>query len=156
MRHRYDDTRPADYLAAWLAHLMLCAAPAPGVACETLGLSRDGSFRLHAVAPDRARQLLADLLALYRQGLSAPLHFFPKSAWAYIFNDESAAKARVKWSGGQRAEFGEAQNPAYRLALRGLGDPLDDAFFDIARRVFGPLRAQLEDGRLGLFPGKQA
>ena len=156
VRHRYDDTRPADYLAAWLAHLMLCAAPAPGVACETLGLSRDGSFRLHAVAPDRARQLLADLLALYRQGLIAPLHFFPKSAWAYIFNDESAAKARLKWSGGQRAEFGEAQNPAYRLALRGLGDPLDDAFFDIARRVFGPLRAQLEDGRLGLFPGKQA
>jgi len=156
VRHRYDDIRPADYLAAWLAHLMLCAAPAPGVACETLGLSRDGAFRLHAVTPDNARRLLADLLALYRQGLSAPLHFFPKSAWAFIFNDESAAKARLKWSGGQRAEYGEAQNPAYRLALRGLGDPLDEAFFDIARRVLSPLRAHLEDGRLGLMPGKQA
>lgn len=150
VRHRYDDTRPADYLAAWLAHLTLCAAPAPGVACETLGVSRDGSFRLHAVAPDSARRLLADLLALYRQGLRAPLHFFPKSAWAYIFNDENVGKARAKWSGGQRAEYGEAQNPAYRLVLRGLGDPLDAAFFDIARRVFGPLRAHLEDGRLGL------
>ncbi|MDD2872148.1 MAG: exodeoxyribonuclease V subunit gamma [Azoarcus sp.] len=154
VRHRYDDTRPADYLAAWLAHLMLCAVPVTGVACETLGLSRDGSFRLHAVAPDRARRLLADLLALYRHGLSTPLHFFPKSAWAYILNDESVAKARLKWNGGQRVEYGEAQNPAYRLALRGLGDPLDEAFFDIARRVFGPLREYLEDGRLGLMPGK--
>lgn len=147
--HRYDDTRAVDYLGAWLAHLMLCAAPAPGARGVTLGLSRDGHFRLHPLDPPAARASLADLLMLYRSGLCTPLHFFPKSAWAYMANGESMTKARVKWSGGQRAEFGEARDPAYRLALRGGGDALDEAFFDTARRVFRPLLERLEDARLG-------
>lgn len=146
--HRYDDTRPVDYLSAWLSHLVLCAAPAPGALCATLGLSRDGHFCFHPVAPPAARDCLADLLALYRAGLRAPLHFFPKSAWAYMLNRENMAKARAKWSGGQRAEFGESQDAACRLALRGCGDALDEVFVDAARRVFGPLLDSLEDARL--------
>lgn len=148
VRHRYDDTRAADYVAAWLGHLALCAAPPRGVAAATLGLSRDGRFRYAALEAAEARRLLADLLALYRDGLGRPLHFFPKSAWAYISNGESVGRAQAKWTGGNRPQFGESADPAYRLALRGTGSPLDDEFHTLATRVFGPLLQYLVDARL--------
>ncbi len=147
LRHRYDDTRPADYLAAWLMHLALCAAPVAGVACATRGLSRDGEFRFRAVDAGEAHRLLRDALALYREGLMRPLHFFPKSAWAYVTNGDSLAKAQARWMGG-RPGHGEASDPAYRLALRGVAVPLDDSFRALATGVLGPLLQHLDDARL--------
>ncbi len=149
VRARYDDTRAADYLGAWIAHLLLCAAPAAGVRCETHGLSRDGEFRFTALDPAAAHATLETLLGLYRQGLCAPLHFFPKSAWAYVKNSDNRGKAIEKWTGGMRTEFGEANDPAYRLALRGIEQPLDETFFTLAEKVFAPLVQSLLDDRLG-------
>ena len=48
-----------------------------------------------------------------------------------------------------RPEFGESADPAYRLALRGVQDALDETFFTLADRVFGPLLDALVDPRLG-------
>lgn len=149
LRARYDDTRAGDYLGAWLAHLLLCAAPAPGVRCATHGLSRDGEFRFEALEPAHARAQLEILLGLYREGLCAPLHFFPKSAWAFVKNGDSLHKASARWSGGMRPQFGEAADPAYRLALRGVEQALDERFCALARAVFTPLFAALDDDRLG-------
>ena len=149
LRARYDDTRASDYLGAWLAHLLLCADPAPGVRGETRGLSRDGEFRFAALEPAAAGQVLEALLGLYRQGLCAPLRFFPKSAWACAKNGHNPRKAVDKWTGGMRPEFGESADPAYRLALRGVQDALDETFFTLADRVFGPLLDALVDPRLG-------
>ncbi|MDX9884643.1 exodeoxyribonuclease V subunit gamma [Thauera sp.] len=148
LRARYDDTRASDYLGAWLAHLLLCAAPAPGVRGETRGLSRDGEFRFAALDPAVAGQVLETLLGLYRQGLCAPLHFFPKSAWAYVKNSDSPRKAMEKWTGGMRTEYGEGNDPAYRLALRGVAEPLDETFFTLAEKVFVPLVESILDERL--------
>ncbi len=97
--------------------------------------------------PRRPRGLLA-LLALYRQGVSQPLHFFPKSAWAYMRNGEDPAKAMGKWTGGNHPEFGEARDPAYRLALRGEAGLPDERFFALARDVLRPLLDHLDDPRL--------
>ena len=149
LRARYDDTRASDYLGAWLAHLLLCAAPAPGVRCETRGLSRDGEFRFAALEPGHARAQLEALLGLYREGLRGPLHFFPKSGWAYVTNGDSLHKASARWSGGMRPQFGEAADPAYRLALRGVEQPLDERFCALAGAVFMPLFEALDDERLG-------
>lgn len=148
LRHRYDDSRPVDYLAGWLAHLALCAAPAAGVACETTLLARDGRCRYVSVPADRARALLADCLRLYRDGLCRPLHFFPKSAWAYAVNGESLGKAYARWTGGNRPTFGEGADPAYRLALRSVADPLAEGFVELAERVLRPLLEHLDDDRL--------
>ena len=149
LRARYDDTRASDYVGAWLAHLLLCADPAPGVRGETRGLSRDGEFHFAALEPAAAGQVLEALLGLYRQGLCAPLHFFPKSAWACVKNAHNPRKAVDKWTGGMRPEFGESADPAYRLALRGVEEALDETFFTLAERVFGPLLDVLVDVRLG-------
>ena len=45
--------------------------------------------------------------------------------------------------------FGESADPAYRLALRGVQEALDETFFTLADRVLAPLLAALVDARLG-------
>jgi exodeoxyribonuclease V gamma subunit len=91
---------------------------------------------------------LAALLALYRQGLCAPLPFFPKSAWKYVVSGGNLGQARAVWASTRDRPWGEDGDPAYRLALRGTGDPLDARFMEVARAVFEPLLAHLEDPRL--------
>jgi exodeoxyribonuclease V gamma subunit len=141
VRHRYDDARASDYVAAWIAHLFLNALDVPKVERRTTWHSRDGHFELSPI--DDAHQQLGALLSLYRRGLRAPLHFFPKSAWEYVNNGPS--KARAKWSAGN---FAEGNDPAYLLALRGEDDPLDAEFEECAQTLFGPLLACIDDPRL--------
>ena len=77
VRHRYDDVRSIDYLAGWIDHLFLCASAPAGAACTTRWHSRDGIYVLGPY-PD-AKERLAELMALYREGLQRPLHFFPRT-----------------------------------------------------------------------------
>ena len=142
--HRYDDTRASDYLDAWLTYLVAAAAsPAP---TETRWFSRNGSFRFSGCGDPLS--ILEKIVALYRRGLSDPIHFFPKSAWEYIHTGRDLTKARAVWHPNYGAVRGEDSHAAYRLALRGSGDPLDADFQSCAEIVFGPTRAYLEDPRL--------
>jgi exodeoxyribonuclease V gamma subunit len=142
--HRYDDTRASDYLAGWLTHLVTAAAsPTP---TETRWISRDGSFRFTHC--NDARPILESLLMLYRRGLREPIHFFPKSAWAYIRAGRDLDKARAVWHPNYGGVRGEDGHDAYRLALRGIGDPLDTDFKACAETVFGPSGVYLDDPRL--------
>ncbi|MDR0717318.1 MAG: exodeoxyribonuclease V subunit gamma [Azoarcus sp.] len=157
VRHRYDKARARDYLAAWIDHLTLCAASPDGVECRSVGLSRDESFTLRPLPSATARQHLAGLLELYRDGLREPLRFFPKSAWEYARraapdndNDTARAEAARIWAGG---DFPERDDFAYRLALRGADEALDDKFWNNAETVFGALRASLDDSRPARHPG---
>jgi exodeoxyribonuclease V gamma subunit len=142
--HRYDDTRPSDYLTGWLMHLAAAAA-LPG-ATQTRWISRDGSFRLTHCSD--AMSILRGLMRLYRRGLREPIRFFPKSAWAYIQSGRDLAAAAKQWHPTFTVAYGEDAEPAYRLALRGIGDPLDADFQACAETVFGAIDAHLEDARL--------
>jgi exodeoxyribonuclease V gamma subunit len=144
--YRYDDVRPRDYLEGWVRHLFLNALAPDGIAPVTQWHSRDGCYLLRPVAD--ARERLAALLTLYRDGLDRPLHFFPKAAWAFVTNDGSLAKARGAWESTRFHEFGEERDAAYRLALRGVADPLDDEFAACATAVFAPLLQAIDDERL--------
>lgn len=142
VRWRYDDTRPVDYLQAWLPHLLLNVAR-PGSVSRFI--SRDGSFTLRPV--DHAPRHLHTLLNLYRQGLQQPLHFFAKTSWAQA---TGAARSQVEatWRTGPRRPYAEEADAAHRLALRGLPDPLDEAFEQVAEAVYRPLLDHLDDARL--------
>ncbi|MCB2022479.1 MAG: exodeoxyribonuclease V subunit gamma, partial [Burkholderiaceae bacterium] len=145
VRHRYDDVRARDLIDAWLHHLLLCADPPPGVALRTTWLARDGCVVLDPCAT--ARETLHELVSLYARGLREPLYFFPKTAWAYMEGGESFAKAQSTWQVSDRHPFGESADPAYRLALRALPDPMGEGWDDFAacaRAVFAPLRAHIE------------
>ncbi|WP_255556578.1 exodeoxyribonuclease V subunit gamma [Methylococcus sp. Mc7] len=148
---RYDDTRPADYLSGWLDHLFLNALAVRGVEPATTWISRDGEYRLRPVAA--AHERLRELVALYREGLRLPLHFFPKSAWACALklrqgeSEAAGREARKRWESSDYGR-GESEDPAYRQALRGQADPLDGEFLRAAETVFGPLLDHLEDERI--------
>ena len=146
VRHRYADTQPTDYMEGWLTHLLLCALRPDEVALETRWISRNGEYRLHPC--EDGNGILQELLTLYRRGLREPLHFFPKSAWKYVANGESLSKASAKWRSTRDRPWGEEEDPAYRLALRGIDDPLDKDFEQCAATVFSPMMNCIEDDRL--------
>ena len=93
-----------------------------------------------------ARAHLADLAGLLQQGLREPLHFFPRSAWTWVTSQGSENKTREAWAPGHDRAWPESQDRAYRLALRGRGDVLDERFRALAHRVFDPVLAHRIDG----------
>jgi exodeoxyribonuclease V gamma subunit len=132
----------ADLLQAWLQHLALCLARPPGVALCTRWLAAESSFSFKPV--DDAAALLDALVALYRQGLCEPLHFFPKSAWVWVNSGGSHAAVARTWRVTQQIPWAEGSNAYFRLALRGQAEPLDSRFQALAEAVFEPLRDHLD------------
>ena len=146
--HHYHNTRrPEDYLTAWITHLALCAAPLQAIQPVTHWFSRDGSFYLTPCPQDFAYACLQDLLSLYREGLNAPLPFFPKTAWTYIAEGKSTTKAYQKWDSSHRPEWSEQNDNAYRLILRQQPAPLAECF-ELAIRILDPMLVHLVDSRL--------
>jgi exodeoxyribonuclease V gamma subunit len=146
VRHRYDDTRATDYLTGWLTHLALCVLRPEDISLETRWISRNGEYCLPPC--ENAEGVLQELLTLYRRGLREPVHFFPKSAWKYIASEEKLAQAIATWRSTRDRPWGEEEDPAYRLAMRGIDDPLDDDFKQCAVTVFAPMFASIKDDRL--------
>ena len=135
-RWRYDDERAPDVLTGWINHLLLCAAAPEGAECVTRWVARDGVRTFAPLEAADARARLAELVTCYRDGLQRPLHFFPKSSWSFMRYGDY--KARQAWIGSP--DFGgERDRPAHRLALRGVADPLDGDFEELAGRVFGAI-----------------
>ncbi|MCX9157219.1 exodeoxyribonuclease V subunit gamma [Niveibacterium sp. 24ML] len=135
LRYRIDALRPTDRIETLIRHWALCAASPAGVAPLTRHIASDGEFALEALKAEHAQAKLHTLLTHYRTGLTRPLHFFPKSAWAYIESGSNLRTARQKWEGGLFA--GERDDAWYQLALRGVADPLDEEFAQCAEDVFG-------------------
>jgi exodeoxyribonuclease V gamma subunit len=134
-----------DYLDGWLSHVFLNLLAPAGVDRATTWHSRDGHYVLPPI--DDAKARLEALVRLYRRGLTEPLHFFPRSAWEYACNAGDLNKAAGTWQ-GHPSRRGEKDHPSYRLALRGVVDPLAQQFEECAQAVLVPLRACIVDPRL--------
>jgi exodeoxyribonuclease V gamma subunit len=145
LRYRYGDAYVIDYLDGWLSHVFLNLLAPAGVDRATTWHSRDGHYVLPPI--DDAKARLEALVRLYRRGLTEPLHFFPRSAWEYACNAGDLNKAAGTWQ-GHPSRRGEKDHPSYRLALRGVVDPLDQQFEECAQAVLVPLRACIVDPRL--------
>ncbi len=144
--YRLAGMKAADYLNLWLHHLVLNVVAPTGVARQSHWVAEDRDVILNPVAePERP---LRALLELYWRGSQRLVHFFPKSALAYIerFRKEQDAdkalwSARKTWEGdGYREGSAEGDDAYYRLAFRDT-DPLDTEFVELAEAVFDPLFA---------------
>src|SRR5262249_17594444 len=144
LRHNYDDVRASDYLAGWVYHLFLCATSVSG--CTTRWHSRNGVYSLKPCAD--ARERLAELIELYREGLQRPLHFFPRASWAFVKGEGNLGNARSAWYSYHNPPIGECLYPPYRLALRGVQDPLNERFQSLANKILVPLLGHVVDPRL--------
>jgi exodeoxyribonuclease V gamma subunit len=129
---RYAKPTARDYLSAWLAHLIYCAARPDGPR-RTVWHGSGESFELAPVAAPLGE--LAPLAALFRAGRRLPLRFFPKSAWTRVSESESASQG--VWINDRVR--GESDDPALRIALRGTPLTLDEPFGSLASIVFKPL-----------------
>ncbi|VVE19516.1 exodeoxyribonuclease V subunit gamma [Pandoraea anhela] len=144
--YRYGSLRPSDLLAAWLAHLALCAYlqqpdhAGMDIAARTLWYGENETFALRPV--EGAAAWLAQWVALYRLGQTRPLPFFMRSAWKLASTGKSA-DAQSAWQGSAFAR-GDADDPYTKLIWRGVEDPLASPFDLLANTLLGPLVQHLE------------
>jgi len=140
----------ADLIELWLQHLLLNLLAPPGLPLVSIHAARDSAsssstVALHTLKPVAAPELyLQELLALYWQGLSAPLPFFPETsrAWAEAAGTgKERDKARLAWEDGFQRR-GEGDSPTYRYFFKEV-DPLDNSFITLSA-LFGPIFEHLE------------
>ncbi len=121
-----------DQIDLWIRHLTLNLIAPAGVERRSRRVSQDGVLQLAPVTD--ARDRLADLLALYEEGLRRPLPLFPDESLKVLTrNLETVRLDRVAPS----------WKPYPRLAFRDLG-PDDEEFRALARRVFEPIQGATE------------
>jgi len=145
IRYRCAKRKAKDLLRAWIEHLLLNAAPQGEYPRETLLMMTDGRDAFGPV--EDAAAILRILLGLYRQGLTAPLRFFPASAMAYADKEKwDLTKARKKWDDGYNDIPGEGRDPYFKLCF-GQIDPFNEEFEDIARTLLEPLLRHRLEGK---------
>ncbi|MFS1483958.1 MULTISPECIES: exodeoxyribonuclease V subunit gamma [Vibrio] len=96
VRFRSGKIRSQDYLAAWIDHLC-CAVMGHGKTTHIIGYDRKEGVVHQTLQPigdaQQAKSLLAELIRLFYQGMTAPLPYFPKTALAGV----EAGFSRGKW-----------------------------------------------------------
>jgi exodeoxyribonuclease V gamma subunit len=120
---------------------------------DSLHLEPEGAWRLSGWdRPGPARERLAGLLALYREGMGRPLPLMPRTGFAYAERlhatgdpGKALTEAYGRWRGNAYRQIpGEGDDPYCRVALRGT-DPLTEGLPELARRLFAPALERLSD-----------
>jgi exodeoxyribonuclease V gamma subunit len=148
--YRMSRTNEHLRIRAWIRHLVLNAFAPSDIGRTSRCVTQQSVLTFLPVAD--ARERLSELLELYWRGLHRPLHFFPRTSWAYVEagDDEIAGRVRAVWEGSRWEESearAECEDPYYQLAFRGI-DPLDDEFKALARALFTPMRAAMREEAL--------
>jgi len=143
-RYSHQAFRVATLLGTWIEHLLLTAVPPIGWSGQSHHLFYGELVRLAPVP--QPYDLLKGLLEMYQTGLHEPLHFYPKTSFAYASADQNKRQkeARSTWVGSRfGGARGESLEPAYQLALRGEADPLDASFEALSIQILQPLIAAM-------------
>ncbi|MDJ0807763.1 MAG: exodeoxyribonuclease V subunit gamma, partial [Gammaproteobacteria bacterium] len=112
---------PHRKLGLWIKHLVLSLLSPAGQAAVSIWLDRGGQGRFRQVIEPESH--LMRLAALYRQGMQAPLAFYPGSSWVYAEKlldraDPQAALDALwkKWLGTEHSP-GDCYKPYQRLLM---------------------------------------
>lgn len=131
------DIRARHLIDLWIDHLFF------NLFGENSSLFLSIKQKCNFMPVDDARELISRLLVVYNEGLKAPIKLFPETSYAYTKHlkekgDYNALKsARGKWEGND-FQYTESKDPYYQVCFKGI-DPLDEAFVQLAKEVFGPL-----------------
>ncbi|HMQ13441.1 MAG TPA: exodeoxyribonuclease V subunit gamma, partial [Candidatus Competibacter phosphatis] len=146
--YRLASMKANDYLNLWLHHLASNAVAPVGAGSCSHWVAEDQEVVLEPVA--NPHETLRALLELYWRGTRRLLHFFPRSALAYVEKlgkdgdgERALRAAQTEWAGSEyRQGRPEREDGYYRLAFRDT-DPLDGEFVELATAVFEPLFAHV-------------
>ncbi|MCI5180365.1 MAG: exodeoxyribonuclease V subunit gamma, partial [Candidatus Electrothrix sp. AW3_4] len=128
--------KAGDCLKLWIHHLVLLLQSPATVQPVSIHAALDEMVSFQEV--EQPEKELATLLRFFQQGETEPLHFYPKTSYAW-------AKARSEaaaWNAARRTWYtdfyrGEEEDPAYEIALRAQ-EPLDQQFAELAE-LFHPV-----------------
>ena len=141
MFYRYAKIRPQDRLTLWIhLHILNLMTPKKD-ADKGILICKD---KVCTYEPfEGSEELLKTLLAIYRQGLTKPLHFFPRSSFAFAeamekHGDEGKALATARRTWDSDFGLSERDDPYFCLCFS-KDDPLDEDFRELAMEVFGPI-----------------
>jgi len=144
LRWRCTGMKGKDRLSSWLDHLLLNFTAPDGYPRKSIMIASDLCMSLPPL--DNAAEILTDLLTLYADGMRRPLPFFPQTSWDFL--TEGIAKAEKSWNGDKRIGIpGESDNQSVRLCF-GEAEPFGEEFFQLAERIYTPLKAILTDEKL--------
>ncbi|HBF42907.1 MAG TPA: exodeoxyribonuclease V subunit gamma [Desulfobacteraceae bacterium] len=152
IQYRYARVKPKDLLRIWIYHLVLNSvipkqyprvSMLAGLDPNTSGDPKWAAWQYCPV--ENARDILGNLLEKYLDGIIRPLHFFPRSSWAYIEmllkknrpEETALHKARNTWTGSDFMT-GECEDVSFQLCFANT-DPIDSKFKEIAKEIFVPL-----------------
>ncbi len=132
-----------DILSLWIQHLVLLLNKPAGVQPVSVHMASDRIICFQDVAEPEKE--LAQLIDLFKTGCCEPLHFYPRTsfAWAEAKVDKRMTKAEKVWYSGYN-HTGEGEDISYHTALRGMDNPLDSSFEELAS-LFLPILAHLTD-----------
>lgn len=148
---RYADLTAQDFIGHWIRHLCLCLAAGDAPLGPSRLIGKDAAWDFARV--DRPEEILGGLLALYGEGLTRPLPFFPQVSLKYFQAAGTDARkaldrARDDWVGREEAP-GPGAAPDMRL-LFDEGEALGQEFERLAKAIFTPL---FDHGRQIPFSG---
>ena len=144
VHYRYATINPKDMIHGWINHLALNSINGkPGTAKNTFLAGKDKILEYLPVPGNST--YLEQLLSLYWQGLSEPLHFFPRSSFVFareIYKGNSEQEAQIKakseWEGNAFNAIAEKNDPYNSLCFKNI-DMTDTLFMDQAKKLFLPI-----------------
>jgi exodeoxyribonuclease V gamma subunit len=144
LQFRYADVKPKDRLKIWVHHLVMNSLQAKNYPLHSILACRDGDFKYDPVS--ESGNILAALLLIYHRGLTEPIHFFPRSSFAYaeaLYRKkkdpgDALGAARKEWEGSDFGGMAESRDPYFLLCFKHT-DPLDETFEELAKKIFQPL-----------------
>ena len=140
VRYRCAGLKGKDRLRTWIEHLVLNCLAREGYPLASTLLMKNGRRNYRPVAAPGT--CLAQVVSCYREGLTRPLPYFPRSSMAYADSGWNMAKALAAWDD---QEFADGNDPYIELAFRN-GDPFSWEFDRVARLILEPLLEHEERG----------
>ena len=129
LRYRSSKLSAKDQVKLWIEHLILNFVAAVSYPKQSTLIMLNESVVLSPVTDSKA--LLELLLERYWQGLTKPLHFFPRSSLAYATKGNISAAA-AQWNNDK---YPESADPAHTLCF-GDESPLDGEFEAVSADIF--------------------
>ncbi len=149
---RYARLKAKDYLKAWVYHLVFNCLGTDGYPAKSflVGVNKpaDGLWTAWKFSPvQNCYVCLQQLLEIYRQGLCAPIRFFPDSALQFLLalkkkpDDEAAAlsAAAKEWFTSNEQPFKESGDPYFNRCFGREENPFTEEFKVLARQIYAPL-----------------
>lgn len=147
LHYRLAKMKTKDLLGLWCSHLVLNCLKPEGVTLQSQ-LQCEDSYLLFKPVDD-ASALLADLLAIYWQGLHQTIPLLPLTSLSYAAAElqgasDADAKAFKVWTSGY--QLGEDADPYHQLLFS--ESPLNDEFRALALRLYQPIWHAMEGDKL--------